>query len=105
MDVGDLSPRAARAYASLAAGQALTRRELAQAQGWAYNTAKKSLAELVEQELARVVNKGTPARYALVDRSLLGSPGSLLDPADLVTDAAQPSGDLPDSGTAPAEAA
>ena len=105
VDVGDLSPRAARAYASLAAGQALTRRELAQAQGWAYNTAKKSLAELVQQELARVVNKGTPARYALVDRSLLGSPGSLLDPADLVTDAAQPSRDLPNPGTPPAEAA
>ena len=83
VDLEGLSPRAARAYTSLAAGQALTRRELAQREGWAYNTAKKSLAELVAQELARVSNVGPPARYALVDRSLLGHAGALLDPAEL----------------------
>ena len=83
VDLDGLSPRAARAYVSLAGGGALTRRELASRQGWAYNTAKKALAELTEQELARVVSKAPPARYALVDRSLLGGTGALLDPREL----------------------
>jgi hypothetical protein len=85
VDPGSLSPRAARAYASLAAGHPLTRRELASAQGWAYNTAKSALAELVRLELAQVVSKGAPARYALVDRSLLGAGTGLLDPAELAS--------------------
>jgi hypothetical protein len=85
VDPGSLSPRAGRAYASLAAGHPLTRRELASAQGWAYNTAKSALAELVRLELAHVVSKGAPARYALVDRSLLGGGTGLLDPAELAS--------------------
>ena len=80
-----------------------------QAQGWAYNTAKKALGELTQQELARVVSKGAPARYALADRSLLGASVGLLDPAELVADAAQPvanghTGTNTDPGTAPAPA-
>ena len=89
VDPGGLSPRAARAYASLSAGRTLTRRELASAQGWAYNTAKKALGELTDQELAHVTSKTAPARYALVDRSLLGDSGSLLDPSELEEPAAQ----------------
>ncbi len=90
VDLGGLSPRAARAYASLSAGRALTRRELASAQGWAYNTAKKALAELTRQELAHVVSKRAPARYALVDRSLLGDTGALADPRELQPSAPAP---------------
>ncbi|MDC3379323.1 hypothetical protein OAX78_03475 [Planctomycetota bacterium] len=87
VDLGGLSPRAARAYGSLSAGKALTRRELAGEQGWAYNTAKKALGELVAQELAHVVTDRAPARYALVDRSLLGGTNGLLDPQELAAGA------------------
>lgn len=41
-DVAGLSARAARAYASLSGRRALTRREVAAEQGWAYNTAKRA---------------------------------------------------------------
>lgn len=83
VELQGLSSRAARAYAALAERPAQTRRELAVSQGWAYNTAKKALAELLDQELARRTNETAPARYALVDRALLGGPGALLDPCEL----------------------
>jgi len=84
VDLDGLSPRAARTYATLAeAARPLTRREVARCQGWAYNTAKKGLAELVAQELASQLQPGPPARYALVARALLAGPGELLDPAEL----------------------
>ena len=83
VDLECLSPKAAQAYRQLAAGQALTRRQLAAQSGASYNTAKRALDELLAQELARKLGAGSPARYALVDRSLLGGSTELLDPAEL----------------------
>ncbi|MEZ6189483.1 MAG: hypothetical protein R3F62_31345 [Planctomycetota bacterium] len=84
VDLECLSPKAASAYRLLAeAGRPLSRRGLAGESGWSYNTAKKALGELVGQELARKLGAGSPARYALVDRSLLGGSSELLDPAEL----------------------
>jgi energy-coupling factor transporter ATP-binding protein EcfA2 len=83
-EVAGLSPRAARAYRLLAAERgALTRRELAGREGWGYNTAKRALAELLSQELARVTEPGPPARYRLLDRSVLEAAGELLAPREL----------------------
>lgn len=84
VDLECLSPKAAQAYRLLAqGGRPLSRRELAGQGGWAYNTAKKALDELVSQELARKLGAGSPARYALVDRTLLGGSNELLDPTEL----------------------
>ena len=85
-DLDGLSPRATRVYQALAeqAPGALTRREIAERMGWVYNTARKALVELVQQELAAVADDGPPARYRLLDRSsLLSAAGALVDPATL----------------------
>jgi len=80
-----LSGRAARAARALEQGGPLTRRELAQAQGWSYNTAKRALAELEAGELCARCEAGPPARYRLLDAGLLGlgPAAELLDPAAL----------------------
>lgn len=81
----DLSPRAARVYRWLLDhGAAADRREIATALGWAYNTAKKALAELEAQELVRQVEPGPPARYRpLGARSVLGHAAELTPPSAL----------------------
>lgn len=81
----DLSPRAARAYRWLVDhGEPADRREIASALGWAYNTAKKALTELVNQELVREVEAGPPARYRpLGGRTVLGHASELTAPEEL----------------------
>lgn len=80
-----LSPRAARLHGWLvtsSAGRA-TRREIALALGWGYNTAKRALEELLAQELCALADKGPPAAYRLLERALPGSGAELVDPASL----------------------
>ncbi len=61
----------------------LDQTEVAALCGWSYNTARRALDELTGQELARVVEKGPPARYRLLDRSILGGVGQLVAPKKL----------------------
>jgi len=83
-DLDGLSPRAARAYRLLQDHDVpLARRTVASEIGWSYNTSKKALAELVDQELVVVADPGPPARYRVLARSVLGSGGALVPPADL----------------------
>lgn len=68
-----LSPRAARLLRWLAAeGQPRTRRQAAAALAWGYNTAKRAAEELLAQEAVAVVDRGPPAAYRVLDRTLLG---------------------------------
>jgi hypothetical protein len=53
--------------------------------GWVYNTSKKALTELVAQELVTVADPGPPARYRLLDRSVLGDACGLVDPDTITT--------------------
>ncbi len=81
-----LSPRAARLYHHLVSNAdpcERTRRDFADELSWGYNTAKRALAELLDQELVKVTETGPPARYRLLDRSLLGAATDLLPPSDL----------------------
>src|SRR5690606_20242813 len=84
-DLDGLSPRAVRLYRALAATKAgaLTRREAAALLDGSYNTAKRALGELLDQELVALADRGPPARYRLLDGSVLGAAGELLDPAAL----------------------
>jgi DNA primase len=84
-DLDGLSPRAARAYRLLveSSDRPLTRRETAGHLGWGYNTAKRALLELVDHELATISDRGPPARYWVLDASVLGSGGRLVAPAEL----------------------
>lgn len=76
-----LSPRAARAHRWLEdLGAPADRRQVADALGWVYNTAKKALAELEAQELVRVVEPGPPARYRPIGRTVLGAGAELTAP-------------------------
>lgn len=78
-----LSPRAARLYRRLAAGEPphITRREAAALLGTSYMTAARVLDELLAQELVREVAKEKPRRYRVIDTSLLG-PGVTLTPPE-----------------------
>jgi DNA-binding transcriptional regulator YhcF (GntR family) len=68
-ELAALSPRGRCALELLSAeGRALTRREVATRARWAYNTAKRALAELVKQGLLVVVDTGPPARYEVPRR-------------------------------------
>jgi energy-coupling factor transporter ATP-binding protein EcfA2 len=79
-----LSPRAARVYHWLVdLGAPADRRQVAEAMGWVYNTAKKALTELEAQELARVVEPGPPSRYRTIGRTVLGAGAELTPPAAL----------------------
>jgi DNA primase len=79
-----LSDRAARLYRWMIEDRnGATRRGIAAALGWSYNTAKRALDELVSQELAAVADDGPPATYRLLDRSLLGGGAELVEPAAL----------------------
>jgi hypothetical protein len=60
-----------------------TRRDVAALMGWGYNTARRGLDELVRQELVSISDKGPPARYRLLDRSVLGSVETLVAPSKL----------------------
>lgn len=83
-DVGGLSPRAARVYRLLAEeGGCATRRELAARLGCCFNTVARALKELVAQELVALADAGPPARFRLLDRSILGAGEELLPPAEL----------------------
>ncbi len=65
--IDGITPRAARAYRLLLEhGEPVDRRFVAEREGWAYNTAKKALAELVEQELVAVTRRGPPALYRVL---------------------------------------
>lgn len=79
-----LSPRAARLYRWLVDQGAArpTRRDAAAGLGWGYNTAKRAFEELLAQELVGVVDRGPPATYRVLDRTLLGGAG-LVDPGDV----------------------
>lgn len=82
--VDGLSDRAARLYRWLVAqGLAVSRRQIAAALAWSYNTTKRALAELTAQELVGVVEAGPPATYRVLDKSLLGAGAALVDPAEL----------------------
>jgi hypothetical protein len=83
--VDGLSPRAARLYRALleTGASPINRRQAAALLDGSYNTAKRALAELVAQELLRVVDRGPPAQYALLDCGGIGAPGGLLAPAAL----------------------
>ena len=80
-DGAGLSARAERAARALEPAGRLSRRELAAALGWSYNTAKRALAELLSVELAARCEAGPPARYRLLGGGLLGADAELLDPA------------------------
>lgn len=83
-ETAGLSPRAGRVYRHLLElGAPSGRREIADACGWTYNTAKKALAELEGQELVRLAELGPPARYLTVGRSILGGAAALTAPDDL----------------------
>ena len=85
--VEGLSPRAARLYRWLLdrpkRATTTTRREIAAAIGWGYNTGKRALEELLAQELVAVVDRGPPTSYRVLDGSLLGTGAELVDPATI----------------------
>ncbi len=94
-EVEDLSPRAAQLYRNLGEhGKSVSRREASGLWGTSYNTAKRSLAELEDQELVILSDPGPPRRYRILDRSVLGA-GAELVPPDALTGSAAP---LPDGG-------
>ena len=78
-----LSPRAAEVYRHLSQESRATRREVADALGRSYNTVKRALAELAEQELVVVADAGPPVAYRVLDASVLGTAGELLSPEEL----------------------
>ena len=79
-----LSARATGTHRVLTtAPRPLTRREVATALAVTYNTAKAALAELLDQELVVVADRGPPARYRVLDRLGVVPVTALLDPADL----------------------
>ncbi len=84
-DLDGLSPRAARVYRLLGecGTPSLSRRELKERLGCCFNTADRAVKELLSQELVTLADAGPPARYRLLDRSVLGSKGALLDPSEL----------------------
>jgi hypothetical protein len=88
--VDGLSSRGVALYRRLLASdlneRAFTRREVAAALGWSYMTATRALRELSTHELVRVVRAGEkPARYRLLDKSVLGSVESLMDPSGIAS--------------------
>jgi len=88
-DLTGLSPRAERVYRLLVEGdRPRTRREVAAAMGWAYNTAKKALGELVDQELV-VADAGPPARYRILDASVV-APARELVPPEAIAESTKP---------------
>jgi hypothetical protein len=83
-DVPGLSQRALAAAETLRARGPLSRRQLADALGGSYNTAKRALAELCQQELATATDPGPPVRYRLLlseAKHPLGAGSALLDPS------------------------
>jgi hypothetical protein len=78
-----LSPRATALYRALVqeklGATPFTRREASAALGWPYMTVKRALAELATHELVKIGGPDRPLRYALLDRTLLGS-GAVLTP-------------------------
>lgn len=81
--LSELSPKAARIYRHLAEHGPAQRRELGTALGLSYNTAKRGLAELLQQELAVADESVRPFVYRVLDRSLLGAGCELLPPEAL----------------------
>ena len=79
-----LSERACKALEVLdKSASPVTRREVASELGWAFNTAKAALAELVAQELASVARTGRPQGFQVLDRSPLGGRVPLTPPESL----------------------
>ncbi len=78
-----LSPRAARLNTLMVEHGSGTRRDFATLLGWSYNTARRALDELLDQELAAVADHGPPRCYRLLGDDVLGTSGGLLDPEAL----------------------
>jgi hypothetical protein len=83
-----LSPRGVALYKALVKGslseREFTRREAASELGWPYMTTTRAILELLAHELVRVVpGAEKPVRYAVLDRSVLGSAATLTPPEAL----------------------
>ena len=80
----ELSPRATKVYRVLARSSTpRARRELSSELRCGYNTVKRALAELLDQELVALVDAGPPATYRVLDRSVLGACAELREPEAL----------------------
>jgi hypothetical protein len=82
-----LSPRATALYKALVEGAlgagSFTRREIKTTLGGSYMTAQRAVQELAAHELVSLASKVRPQRFALLDRSLLGSGAFLTPPEEI----------------------